>query len=860
MSLVWPKTRHAMAGAPDHQGPVLNGRWLLVSLCLFSAALYVAVLPGRLLDFGIPQQRFLSLHALLELISIVISLSLGLTASYTLGESGRRRYWALPIAFAMVAGFDVLHVLSYPGMPDLVSPNSTQKAILFWLLARLLAALTLLAWAAAWDLQRAQDRHEQRGRRLLVAVMLSTAGLSGGLALVAPEQFPAMFDADRGLTPLKQGLEGLVIALHLAALWLLQLRARQGQVRSGDAELRVALCLAVLGEAFFSLYSDRVTDMANAIGHVYKVLTYACLYRSLFIVRVQRPFALVAKAHEAAARRGREYRDLLELAPDGVLVTDREGRILMVNKALETMFGYRREQLIGQTMETLLPESLRARHRQHRSGYMAAPTGDAMRGRRGLRALHADGHEFDVEVALGMDAGGGDPRLTAYISDVSLRRKQDRELEYRATHDALTGLPNRWLFADRLRGAEGKAQPMALAVLDLDGFQALNEQQGTQAGDRLLRSVSAQLRQQLPDGATLARLGSDEFAILMPLQTQTGSDAEPAALAQAATGWAQGVAEQLRQVGSAGGLSLCMGLALRRPGREPCDLLGQAQMALQAAKGQGRGQILLYSEQLGERARRDARIEQRLRMALETASLSLHYQAQVDVASGKVQGFEALLRWDDAELGAVSPALFVPVAERAGLMPGIGAQVLKQACEQLQHWRQQGFHTRVAINLSPLQFRDESLAEQVVDALQRCELPSHCLCVEVTESAMMDDPAAAAAQLRRLAQAGIEAHLDDFGTGHSSLAWLRDFPIRSIKIDRSFVRDMLRDGNDDAIVRAVVGLAHTLGCTVVAEGVEQPAQLEHLRSLGCDTYQGWLFAKALPAKDARRLALAHGPV
>jgi EAL domain-containing protein (putative c-di-GMP-specific phosphodiesterase class I) len=263
---------------------------------------------------------------------------------------------------------------------------------------------------------------------------------------------------------------------------------------------------------------------------------------------------------------------------------------------------------------------------------------------------------------------------------------------------------------------------------------------------------------------------------------------------------------------------------------------------------------MLYNEQLGERARRDARIATRLRLALQNNGLDLHYQPQVDIRTGEVHSFEALLRWSDAELGAVSPAQFVPVAEHAGLMPALGEVVLQLACQQLQCWRQAGFAARVAVNLSPLQFRDELLAERIVEELRQRNLPCESLCVEVTESAMMDDPAAAAAQLQRLADAGIEVHLDDFGTGHSSLAWLKDFPIRSIKIDRGFVRNMLADGNDDAIVRAVIGLAHTLGCKVIAEGVEEPEQLQRLNALGCDLYQGWLFSKALPAGEARKLA------
>lgn len=840
MSSIWP----APPGVVARNSHKSASRLAIPALALLTLALYVSVLPSRWLDVGLEQRYFLGIHTLVELLAVVVSLTLGLTASYTLGRIDAQRASALSMAFVLVACFDMLHVASYAGMPDLLSANSSHKAILFWLLARFVAAAALLAWAAGWPLDATRG-----ATPLLARGALGLAALLGLTALLAPERFPATFEPGQGLTPLKHALEGVIVALNLAALWALRQRAVRGQLRHGDAALRIALWLAALGEGFFLLYSDRVTDVANVIGHLYKLLCYGWLYRAMFINRVRQPFADVALAHAAAARREHEYRDLLELAPDGVLVTDREGRIVLANRALEQMFGRQREALIGKPMETLLPERLRELHRAHRSRYMLAPTGLAMRGRRGLRALHADGHEFDVEVALGVDDGDGEPRLTAYVSDISLRREHERELEFRATHDALTGLPNRWLFADRLAEASRSPRGMALAVLDLDGFQALNESQGTHAGDRLLREVATLLRQDLAPGATLARLGSDEFALLTPLESAADD------LAGGALAWAQRLHEDLHRLGPIGaGLSACTGLSICQGNAGGEGLVAQAQLALQAAKAQGRGRLVIYSEQLGERAHRETRIEQRLRLALASTGLCLHYQPQVRVADAQVLGFEALLRWEDAELGNVSPAHFVPVAERAGLMPALGEAVLRMACEQLQRWREQGFTPQVAVNLSPLQFRDAALAEHIVQALQRHQLPSRSMAVEITESAMMDDPGAAAAQLRRLEQAGIEAHLDDFGTGHSSLAWLKNFPIRTIKIDRGFVRDMLGNNSDDAIVRAVIGLAHTLGCTVIAEGVEQQAQLERLTALGCDAYQGWLFAKALPAEEARWLA------
>ncbi|MEH0165087.1 EAL domain-containing protein [Roseateles microcysteis] len=819
--LASPATGHDGWRAQAWQLPLLGGVTL---------ALYVAVLPGHWLDVGVHRESFLALHTLLEMAAVLVCLTVGLTANYTLGDATGRRAPVLTTAFLLIAALDLLHLASYAGMPDLFSPNTPHKSILLWLLARLVAALSLLAWAAGWQLRQGRMGALWLGLAGLLFVIVCALAAQ---AVVAPQQLPAMFVPGQGLTPLKKGLELGIAGLNLLAL-VLHARRRRGDGRQGgDTELRLALWLAALGEGFFVLFSERSTDMANMTGHLYKLLSYALLYRCMFIDRVRRPF-IEAELREA------KYRNLLELAPDGVVVTDREGQILIVNRALEQMFGRRREDLVGQGMELLLPPALRERHLAHRARYMDSPGWPAMRGRDGLRGLHADGHEFDIEVALGLDDGGEQPRLTAYVSDISERRAHERELQYRATHDALTGLPNRWLFADRLAAAASGGRALMLLVLDLDGFHAVNEFQGTPAGDSLLRACAAALLPVLPEGATLARLGSDEFAILCDMVTT------PELLASR-------LQTVLLELGTGAGQTACFGLLLEPAPRElsPTELLGRAQLALQSAKALGKGQVQRYTEQLGERSRRDALLEQRLRLALQQGTLDLHYQPQVGVPDGRVLGFEALLRWDDMQLGMVSPALFVPVAERAGLMGEIGAWVLQRACAQLRNWRDQGFETVVAINLSPLQFRDAALAEQVLQTLGRHALPSCSLVVEITESAVMDDPAEAARQLQRLQDAGIAVHLDDFGTGHSSLAWLRSFPIQVIKIDRSFVRDMLRKDSDDAIVRAVIGLAHTLGCRVIAEGVEEQPQLERLSALGCDEYQGWLFSPALPPDAAR---------
>ncbi|HJV67576.1 bifunctional diguanylate cyclase/phosphodiesterase [Ideonella sp.] len=826
---------------------------LLVAATLL---MYALVTGGRAFDVVVPRGDFLALHALIEVISAVVCITVGVTSWQVVDQRRRHAGRALGSAFIAVGLIDMLHLLSYAGMPDLGSPSSTHKAILLWLLARLVPAVALLAWSCPCPAWLARRPGVSRGVLAASSVVLAGAAAA---ALFVPERFPAMFVPGVGLTPLKVGLELSLIGLYLLALLAMQRRLARANPddRADEAPVLMALLLMALSEGFFVAYSDSVTDMANLLGHAYKVAAYAYLFRGLFLNQIRRPFLRLARAHAALERRSGEYRELIELAPEGVVLADEKGRMQVVNRALEEMFGYRRDQLLGQPLTMLIPPARREHHREAWRSYATSPPGQRITLADGTRGLRADGREIDLEVAFSLTDTAAGRRTTAYVADVSYRQQHQRALEHRSTHDPLTGLPNRWLLGDRLAEAAEAARQqgslVGLLLLDIEHFHLINETHGTQAGDALLREVAERLANGLRADDTVARLGGDEFAVLV-----TGLD--DASQARLVARKLQATLAPGMLIGSSTWpLAVSIGLAVfPRDGESAGQVLQCAELALHEAKRRGRAQITAYDAELGEQLKREVQIRTRLRLAIEEDRLALHYQPQVDIASGRVSGFEALLRWHDEELGHVSPAAFVPVAERAGLVQAMGQRVLQAACRQLRAWRDAGVVTRVAINLSPLQFRQPGLARQIAHELRRQQLPADTLAVEITESAVMDDPSAAAEQLRSLTALGIEVHLDDFGTGHSSLAWLKAFPISTIKIDRGFVHDMMSDGSDDAIVRAVIGLAHTLDCTVVAEGVEHPAQLERLRTLGCEVYQGWLFSKALPPDEALAMLTRAG--
>jgi diguanylate cyclase (GGDEF)-like protein len=423
------------------------------------------------------------------------------------------------------------------------------------------------------------------------------------------------------------------------------------------------------------------------------------------------------------------------------------------------------------------------------------------------------------------------------------------QLRYLATHDALTGLPNRALLEDRIGQAITLAQrsraPFALMLLDLDRFKSVNDSMGHRAGDELLMEVAQKLRSVVRGVDTVARLGGDEFVLI--LQSVTGRDeclrvAERALAALAPTIRIQGV--DLRATCS-------VGIALYpEDGDSMALLLNHADVAMYSAKQRGRNNIQCFAAGMSVGAQEKVKLERELESALLLGQFVLHYQPKVDMASGEIASAEALVRWRHPDRGLLAPGEFIPVAEECGLIGAIGDWVVHEACRQARSWQDAGLPAlRIAVNLSPAQFRHSDLLATIRRALDAARLDARFLEVELTESAVMSEPETSVTILEQLSQMGVVVSVDDFGTGHSSLSYLRRLPVDTLKIDREFIREIMSHPDDASIVRAIVLLAHSLRLKVVAEGVEAVEQLEFLKTLGCDEYQGYYFSPAVPADD-----------
>jgi diguanylate cyclase (GGDEF)-like protein len=433
-----------------------------------------------------------------------------------------------------------------------------------------------------------------------------------------------------------------------------------------------------------------------------------------------------------------------------------------------------------------------------------------------------------------------DGRCVATYEDVTERRQAEAKIMHMARHDALTNLPNRVLFKDKMEQALARGDTLAVMFLDLDRFKSVNDSLGHSIGDALLCAVTERLQGVVSDGDTVARLGGDEFAIVQSRST-------PSQASELAAQIIDALVEPFDVRGHQVVIGTSVGIALApNDGTEPDQLLRNADMALYRAKAEGRGTYHFFQPEMDAQMQERRRLELDLRRALAEEQFALHYQPLINIDNGKVSGFEALLRWNHPERGVVAPDVFIPVAEEIGLIVPLGDWVLKQACRDAVKWPE---WLTVAVNLSAVQFRNPTLALSVISALGQTGLAASRLELEITETVLLQENPAVLDVLHQFRKLGVRICMDDFGTGYSSLSYLRRFPFDKIKIDRSFIRELGKVNDSVAIIRAVMRLGSSLGMITTAEGVETAQQLDILRTEGCMQAQGYLFSKPKPASE-----------
>ncbi len=544
-----------------------------------------------------------------------------------------------------------------------------------------------------------------------------------------------------------------------------------------------------------------------------------------------------AKRNETeATENARRLSDVLESTMDSVLSLDLDWKITYLNRHAMTVFPESGGPYIGRDVHDFFDpvesEPFFQRYRRAMAERISISFEDY---------LPAANAWFEIQ------AFGSRDGINIFFRDVTERRQAQQQIAHLARHDPLTGLPNRMHFQEGMDAALAQSSNRTRAVLsvDLDDFKLVNDTLGHQAGDALLAEVAARLRECAGKDDLVARLGGDEFALLLTV----AHPEEAAATAQAILA---AVSTPFVIEGEAVHIGASIGIAMApRDGQTADSLLHSADVALYRVKADKGRDYRFFEPAMDEALRQRREMKRDLSLALGRGELSVVYQPQVDIGSNRLTGFEALLRWTSATRGAVSPMVFVPLAEESGLIDEIGAFVLNEACAEAVHWPEA---ITLAVNLSAVQFRSRAVARSVVEALHRSGLDPRRLELEITESVLFDESAEALEALNELHRMGIRVALDDFGTGYSSLSYLRRFPFDKIKIDRSFIADLPGAEDSTAIVRAIISLGRSLKTRVTAEGVETWEQLLLLRAEGCNEAQGYLFSRPLPQKQARALA------
>ncbi|HEX7808969.1 MAG TPA: EAL domain-containing protein, partial [Thermoanaerobaculia bacterium] len=527
---------------------------------------------------------------------------------------------------------------------------------------------------------------------------------------------------------------------------------------------------------------------------------------------------------------------------DGIGILDERLEFTYANDSLAKLFGYPDpNSLTGRSLCDLYEP-----HEQVRFITNIVPMVQ-QRGRwRGeATGLRRDGVNFPQEISLTSIGGGG--AMVCVVRDITERTYAEEQIKHLAYHDALTNLPNRLLFKDRLTVALSHAQRdgsrLAVLFLDLDRFKVINDSLGHNIGDQLLQAVAARVQACVRESDTVARLGGDEFTVLLP-RLQRSDDAAPIA---------EKIIEAVRYPFHIEGreffTTTSIGISLfPEDGTDAETLIKSADTAMYQAKELGRDNYQLFNALVNAKALQRIAIEHGLRKVLANQELAVHYQPIFDLRTNRITGMEALLRWNHPQMGAIPPATFIPVAEATGVMGSIGGWALRQACRQAKLWHDAGHRAlSLAVNLSVTQLQQADLVERVKQILDETGLAPRLLELEITESSAMQSPETSIRTLYDLKKLGLRISLDDFGTGHSSLSYLKRFPIDTLKIDQSFVRDITTDPDTAAIVTAIIAMAHSLRLKVIAEGVEFTEQANFLRRHGCDQLQGFLITPPVSA-------------
>jgi diguanylate cyclase (GGDEF)-like protein/PAS domain S-box-containing protein len=807
--------------------------------------LIIVLLPPIIQAQGL--KDYLPLHSALETLSIIIAMLIFVVGWNTYSNRLPANIVLLSTIFFGVAVLDFSHIISYDGMPDFVTPSGADKGIDFWLAARLLSSIGLISFLFF----PIKSLSSKVYNYLLLGIILIYIGAIHWLVLFNYDLIPHLFFMqDQGLTPLKVNTEYTIIAFNLITAMILFYRMRYPQPYHAAALLG-ATCIMAMSEFFFTLYAD-VTDVYNILGHIYKAVAYLFIYRAIFVTTVEKPYKELEESQNQLRDKNQLLNSIIDNIPHMIfLKSASELRYVLFNKGGEKLFGLDNDALIGRNDYDFFPKeqadffAKKDRETLQSNDLLDIPE-ESIETSQGTRILHTK------KISLRNEAGL--PQFLLGISeDITQRKQAEDRIEKLAHYDQLTGLPNRILLSDRIKyllnHAQRNNESLAVMLLDLDHFKSINDTLGHTVGDQLLIEIAKRLKAAIGGEDTVSRSSGDEFIFLFPdtdanmamhIATKLISEVSiPATISQ----------HELV-------ITPSIGIAIYPFDGENFEtLLKNADTAMYQTKRFSRNSFQFFTPEMQLNSARDLQLENALRYALQRNELQLHYQPQISTQDGKIIGAEALLRWTHPELGVISPAEFIPIAENSGQIIQIGEWVLRTAVNQMKAWQESGFAPMIiAVNLSAVQFQQSNLIELVTNILDEVQLPHEYLELELTEAITMNDPQSAIDIMNKLHDNGIRMSIDDFGTGYSSLSYLKQFKVYKLKIDQSFIRNIADDLEDQGIVKAIIQMAKSLGLQTIAEGVETAEQLAFLRDNHCNEIQGHYYSKAIPAEEFGKFA------
>ncbi len=830
-------------GVPTGYDPLLSGASLLVAMFAATVGAAVAVRGGRIeaaaggaiFGAGIGLMHFIGKSALIvpgalkwdpALFSLSAAIGIALTSAAMIAFHELKRHWGIVAAASLLAlaisGSHIGALSAVTVVPDpLAEPDLVAMADFTVAMAILCLTVPMSLAGLAATLIHTQSRRASRAR----SRELADAALEG-----------LAFARDGVITRVNRQLAELI---GCPADDLIGKRFLGDVITPPPGATRLAFGDRI--DATLPTADGRTVP----VGVISQPMTASSSANQVYVVRDM----TVLRAREIELRNQSErFRAALANMSQGLAMFDRDERLVISNDRYAEMYGLKAEQV--RPGMTLL-DILRARVAvgtfcgADSEAYVQERLDTARRLAPVCRVQEmADGRVISVTVTPTADGG-----WVATHDDVTERRRIEARVEHLATHDTLTDLPNRVMFIERLEEAiawtrKGDSR-IAVFVVGLDRFVEINDAFGHTVGDTLLREMANRLRRCVPETGMVARIGGDEFAIMLAV-TKAGIDA--AAVAKKMQGTMTVPFELGEQHVAVLG---SIGIAIAPDdGTEPTQILKNAALAMHRAKVERRGGYRFFEAEMDQAMQVRRNLERDLRLAIANGELELHYQPQVNLQRDEISGFEALLRWTHPQRGLVSPGEFIPIAEETGLIAPIGEWVLRQACAEAVKWPA---HLIVSVNLSAAQFKGRNVTQAVLGALAATGLPPERLELEITETAMMQDAEGALAILTKLHERGVRLALDDFGTGYSSLSYLRKFPFDKIKIDRSFIHDLADTGQEStAIVRCIARLGDSLGMTTTAEGVETAEQLERVRAEGCTECQGYYFSAPMPSHELAR--------